>query len=93
MLGRDNDRHDHHNHIRLLGRTHGVGVGAQLATGDCRCHLLLQPWLLMHVALPGVNAVDDLWVDITAYHCAAMADVLSRKWQSDFPQPDDGDRP
>jgi len=47
----------------------------------------------MHVALPGVNAVDDLWVDITAYHCAAMADVLSRKWQTDFPQPDYGDRP
>jgi hypothetical protein len=47
----------------------------------------------MHVALAGVNAFDDLWVDIAADHCAAMADVLSRKWQTDLPQPDDGDRP
>src|SRR6185312_8992686 len=85
MLGRGDNRHDHHDHVRLPGRARGVGVGAQRAIGDRCRHLLLQPWLLMHVALPGVNTFDDLWVDIAAYHCAAMANVLSRKRQTDFP--------
>src|SRR5262249_62360879 len=46
----------------------------------------LQPRLLMHMALAGVDALHYLRVDVAADHTAALPHILNRQRQTDLAQ-------